>query len=60
MSSKTTVYTMRMDPKVKAAAEQAAAAERRSLSALIEILLVEYCEDRGFLKPERPARGRKR
>jgi hypothetical protein len=54
---KTTTYTMRMDPKVKAAAEQAAAADRRSLSALIEILLVEYCEDRGFLEPERP-RGR--
>jgi hypothetical protein len=56
---KTTVFTMRMDPQVKAAAEETAAADRRSLSALIEILLIEYCEDRGFLKLKRP-RGEKR
>jgi hypothetical protein len=49
---KTVAYTMKMDPQVKAAAEQAAAADRRSLAALIEVLLIGHCEDRGFLKPE--------
>ena len=56
---KTIMYTMRMDPRVKAAAEKAAADDRRSLSALIEILLIDYCYERGFLRYERP-RGRKR
>ncbi|HKF07536.1 MAG TPA: hypothetical protein VKB89_02285 [Xanthobacteraceae bacterium] len=30
-----------------------AAADRRSLSSLLEKLLEEYCHERGFLKPER-------
>jgi hypothetical protein len=53
---KTIMYTMRMEPRVKAAAEKAAAHERRSLAALIEMLLIDLCEERGFLKPERPRR----
>ena len=46
---KTTQLTLRMDPEVKHAAEKAAADDRRSLSALIEILLIIHCKDRGFL-----------
>jgi hypothetical protein len=46
---KITQFTMRMDPDVKAAGEQAAADDRRSLSALIEVLLVSYCKEKGLL-----------
>jgi hypothetical protein len=35
---------------LKAAAEKAAADDRRSLAGLIEKLLEEYCRERGFLK----------
>jgi hypothetical protein len=45
-------FNMRIDPELKAAAEKAAADDRRSLSSLIEKLLTDYCRDRGFLKPE--------
>ena len=46
---KTTQFTMRMDPEVKEAAERGAADDRRSLSSLIEILLIQYCKARGLL-----------
>jgi hypothetical protein len=46
---KTTQFTMRMDPEVKEAAERGAADDRRSLSSLIEVLLVDYCRKRGLL-----------
>jgi hypothetical protein len=41
-----------MDPEVKQAAERGALADRRSLSSLIEILLIRYCQDRGLLTEE--------
>jgi hypothetical protein len=49
---KTTQFTMRMDPEVKEAAEKGAAADRRSLASLIEILLIDYCKKRGLLTEE--------
>lgn len=49
---KTTHFTMRMDPEVKEAAEKVAAEDRRSLSSLIEILLIEICKKRGALTEE--------
>jgi hypothetical protein len=45
-------FTMRMDPEVKEAAEQAAANDRRSLAAYLEILMLEDCKRRGLLTPE--------
>ena len=48
-----TQFNMRMDPELKAAAEKAAADERRSLAGLIERMLEEYCRQYGYLKPER-------
>jgi hypothetical protein len=42
---------LRVDPKVKAAAEKAAADDRRSLSSLIEKALVEYLVRNKYLKP---------
>jgi hypothetical protein len=40
---KTAQFNMRMDPDLKEVAEKAAAADRRSLSSLIEKLLEDYC-----------------
>ena len=42
---------MRMSQSVKDAGEKAAAAQNRSLSSLLETLLIEHCEKEGFLKP---------
>jgi hypothetical protein len=41
---------IRVEPDVKAAAEKAAAADRRTVASLIEKLLVEYLEEHGYLK----------
>jgi hypothetical protein len=49
---KTIAFTMRMDPEVKRAGEHAAANDRRSLAAYIEILMLEDCKRRGLLTPE--------
>ena len=51
---KTAQFNMRMDPELKEVAEKAAAADRRSLSSLIEKLL--GCRVHGFFKPERKTR----
>jgi len=54
---------MRIDPRLKAAAEKAAVADRRSLSSLVEQLLTDHCEAEGFLgerqerKPSKLRRG---
>lgn len=42
-------FQMRMRPSVKAAGEKAAEASNRSLSALIETLLIEYLQAQGYL-----------
>lgn len=41
---KTATVSFRFDPDVKAAAERAAAQERRSLTGLIEVLILEHCK----------------
>ena len=41
---KTATMTLRVDPEIKAAAEKAAALDRRSLTSLIEVLLVAHCK----------------
>ena len=40
---KTATVTLRVDPTVKAAAELAAQHDRRSLTNLIEVLLINHC-----------------
>jgi hypothetical protein len=47
---KTAQVNLRLQPSLKAAAEKAAAADRRSLTSLIERLLADYCKKHGFLK----------
>jgi hypothetical protein len=46
-------FAMRIGPRLKHEAKQAAADYRRSLSALIEILLIEHCKRHGFWKERR-------
>lgn len=41
---KTATLTLRVDPEIKAAAEYAAADECRSLTSLIEMLLLTHCK----------------
>lgn len=41
---KTAIVSFRVEPEVKAAAERAAARERRSLTGLIEILILDHCK----------------
>jgi hypothetical protein len=40
---KTATVTLRVDPEIKAAAEKAAAQDHRSLTNLVEVLLVNHC-----------------
>jgi predicted HicB family RNase H-like nuclease len=56
---RSTQFNMRMDPVLKAAAEKAAAADRRSLSSLVEKLLETYCRETGHLEPHGGRPGRK-
>jgi hypothetical protein len=42
MAKKTALYSLRMRPEIKQRAEKAAAAECRSLSNLIELLLAQH------------------
>jgi hypothetical protein len=47
---KTAQVNLRLQPSLKDAAEKAAKADHRSLTGLIEKLLADYCQKRGFLK----------
>lgn len=47
---KTAQVNLRIDPKLKALADKAAADDQRSLTSLIEKLLTDYLRDRGLLK----------
>ena len=42
-------FQIRMRPSVKAAGEKAAKADNRSLSSLLETLLIEYLTSKGYL-----------
>jgi hypothetical protein len=47
--TKSATLNLRIEPALKAAAEKAAADDQRSLTSLIEKLLVEYLRGRGYL-----------
>jgi len=47
---------IRVEPEIKAAAERAAAKDRRTLAALVEKVLVEWLEENGHL-PKRQGDG---
>lgn len=48
---KTATLTLRLDPRIKAAAEAAAERDHRSLTSLLEVLIVNHCRALG-LEPE--------
>lgn len=52
--TKTAVLNLRIEPDIKTAAEKAAADDRRSLTSLVEKLLLDYLRDKGYL-PETDA-----
>jgi hypothetical protein len=41
-------FTTRIDEDIRALAEKVAESERRSLTSLIEVALLEYCKKRGY------------
>jgi len=43
-NKKTAVLTMRVDPLIKAAAELAAERDHRSLTSMIEVLIMNHCK----------------
>lgn len=45
---KTATMTLRLDPRIKAAAEAAAVREHRSMTSLIEVLILNHCEAVGL------------
>jgi hypothetical protein len=45
--------TLRVDPRVKAAAERAAERENRSLTSFVEVLILEHCRIHS-IPPEYP------
>jgi hypothetical protein len=46
---KTATMTLRVDPKIKAAAEAAAEREHRSITSLIEVLILNHCRSLGLI-----------
>lgn len=48
---KTAVMTLRVDPIVKGAAEVAAKIDRRSVTSLIEVLILQHCRQSGIEIP---------
>ena len=49
--TKTAVMTMRVSPQIKAAAEMAAERDHRSVTSLIEVLIINHCKTLD-IKPE--------
>ena len=47
--TKSATLNLRVEPAIKAAAEKAAADDRRSLTSLIEKLLSDYLKKKGYL-----------
>lgn len=45
---KTATKTLRLDPKIKAAVEAAAEQEHRSITSLIEVLILNHCRAIGL------------
>jgi hypothetical protein len=50
--ARTASIGIRVEPHVKAAAEKAAAVDRRTLASFVEKILVEFLEREGYIKSE--------
>lgn len=56
---KTATLSVRLDPEIKAAAEAAAELERRSLTGLLEVLILNHCRTMGISPKSRAKESRK-
>lgn len=56
---KTATLSVRLDPVIKAAAESAAVLERRSLTSLLEVLILNHCRTLGIRPDSRAKEPRK-
>jgi hypothetical protein len=57
--NKSAALNIYITPELKAAVEKAAAADQRSLTSLIEMLLTRHCQQHGFLPAEpKPKRAK--
>ena len=54
---KTATMTLRVDPRIKAAAEAAAIREHRSITSLIEVLILNHCEAVGLTTAQMPRKN---
>lgn len=45
---KTATMTLRIDPKIKAAAAEAAQRDHRSMASLVEVLILKHCRSLGL------------
>jgi hypothetical protein len=52
---KTAVMTLRIEPQIKAVAELAAKQDRRSVTSLIEVLILAHAKKLGIEPPQRSA-----
>jgi hypothetical protein len=50
--TKSAVITIRLDPRIKAAAQLAAERDRRSVTNFIELLILKHCERTGINPPK--------
>lgn len=50
--ARTASLGIRIEPEVKAALEQAAKADSRTVASYVELLLIQHLTDKGYLKPE--------
>lgn len=53
---KTATINIRMEPELKQLVEKAAADDRRSITTLLEKLLVDYLRERGYLSQDKSKR----
>jgi hypothetical protein len=51
-------FQIRMQPSIKVAGEKAAADQNRSLSSLMETLLINFLKEHGYLPSSKPAKKR--
>ncbi len=49
--NKTSTLTLRIEPNLKEALRQAAAAEHRSIANMIEVMILTYCEQKEYSTP---------
>jgi len=54
-TAKTTTLTFRIEPGLKEALREAANREHRSIANMVEVLILEYCEQNGIAVPTRTA-----